>query len=120
MEKEPVINTALPGTFTLTDPECGSGEGFTGLFGFRQEKDDLDVARDDAPFLDTNVPLKIPVAVSWGGVVCVMALCKLESVHSAKIGQHLHGPGSVAVEVKSETDWVYPHGVGRAAGEADR
>lgn len=120
MEKEPVINTALPGIFTLTDPECGSGEGFTGLFGFRKEKDDLHVACYDAPFLDTNVPLKIPVAVSWGGVVCVMELCKPESMHSAKIGQHLYGPGSVEVEVKSETDWVYSHGVGRAAEEVDR
>ena len=40
MEKETVINTALPRCFTLTDPECGNGEGFIGFFGFRQEKDD--------------------------------------------------------------------------------
>lgn len=93
---------------------------FYNPFGFRQEKDDLDVACDDAPLLDTNVPLKIPIAVSLGGAVCVMELCKLESMHSAKIGQYLYGPGSVEVEVKSETDWVYPHGAGRAAGQVNK
>lgn len=47
MKKEPMINTTLPGIFTLTDPECDSGEGFIGLFGFRQEKDDLDVVCEE-------------------------------------------------------------------------
>lgn len=57
-EKETVIHTALPKSFTLTDPECSSGEGFIGLFGFRQEKDDLDVVCAEAPFLDMNVTSK--------------------------------------------------------------
>ena len=43
IEKEPVINTALPTIFTLTDPECSSGEGFLGLLGFRQVKDNWNV-----------------------------------------------------------------------------
>lgn len=53
-----MINTALPRSFTLTDPGCGSGEVLIGLFGFRQEKDDLDVVCDEAPFLGKNVTSK--------------------------------------------------------------
>lgn len=53
-----MINTALPRSFTLTDPERSSGEVLTGLFGFRQEKDYLDVVCDEAPFLGMNVSSK--------------------------------------------------------------
>lgn len=50
-----------------------------------------------------------------------MEICKLESIHSAKVGHYLYSPGSVVeVEVKSEEEKFYPHGVCSAAGEADR
>lgn len=54
-----MITTALPRSFTLTDPVCGSGEGFRGLPGFRQGKDDPNVVCGDTPFLDTNVTSKV-------------------------------------------------------------
>lgn len=58
MEKEPVIYTALPRIFTLTNAEWGSGEGFLGLLGFRQVKDNWNVVCGDAPFLDPKVTSK--------------------------------------------------------------
>lgn len=55
MWKEKLLKAALPRSFTLTDPECGSGKSFRGLFDFRQERDDLVVVCDEASFLDMKV-----------------------------------------------------------------
>lgn len=54
-----MITTALPRSFTLTHPVCGSRESFRGLPGFRQGKDDLNVVCGDTPLLDTNVTSKV-------------------------------------------------------------
>ena len=122
-EEEAVIHTALPRSFTLTDPECGSGEGFIGLFGFKQEKDDLDVVCAEAPFLDANVTSKVSVTAHSRCSVLVWsylfhgALETQDHSYSTNWSKILSVPGStVEVEVKSEKDRFCPQGVLSATG----